>query len=102
MNKSEFKTIIYALGQAASRQGINLEDPENTVTVWLRQEHRIGSVEYRWLGNATDIEHAKILAGPRHAIIRTSETGRVQIIVWQDRRWVDGYAEEDQPPIVLA
>jgi hypothetical protein len=102
MIKEEFQKIISDIDQAASQQGINLADPENTVTVWLWLECRKGSIEYRWHGKATGLEHAKMLAGLRQAIIRTTETGRVQIIVWKDQQWLDGYAEEDQPPVVLA
>jgi hypothetical protein len=95
MTKEEFQRSISDIVQAASQQGINLADPENTVTVWLWLEYRKGSIEYRWHGNATGLEHAKMLAGPRQAIIRTTETGRVQIIIWKDRQWLEGYAEED-------
>jgi hypothetical protein len=101
MTKEEFQKVISDIDQAASQQGINLAHAENTVTVWLLLEYRKGTIEYRWHGNATGLEHAKMLAGPRQAIIRTTETGRVQIIVWKDRNWIDGYAQEDEGTLTL-
>src|ERR1039458_10611222 len=101
MTKEEFQKVISDIDRTASQQGINLADPENTVTVWLWLEYRKRDIEYSWHGNATGLEHAKMLAGPHKAIIRTTETGRVQIIVWKDWQWIDGYAEEDAPPIIF-
>jgi len=92
MTKQEFQTISSDIDREASRQAINLSDPANTFTVWL--ENPRGSGNYLLHGRATTLEHAKLLAGPLEAIIRRTDTGRLQIIVWKDRKWLDSYADE--------
>jgi hypothetical protein len=95
MTEAEFKILLSDIDGAAAEQHTDLSLPENTVTVWFVNEWRKGIFDYRHAGNATGLEHAKMLAGRRHAVIRTTETGRKQIIVWKDGQWFDGYAEDD-------
>ena len=92
MTKPEFLTITSDIDRAASQQGIDVSDPANTFTVWL--ENPRGSGKYFLHGKTGSLEGAKMLAGPLEAIIRTTKTGRLQIIVWKDRQWIDGYADE--------
>lgn len=97
MTKTDFQKIVSGIDREAARQGIDLSSPENTFTVWL--EHPRGSARYVRHGRdmALTLEHAKRLAGPFNAIIRSAEGGRVRIIMWNDRHEVDGYAEDNQP-----
>lgn len=80
MTEQEFRAVVSDIDQAAAQQGIDLADPENTVTVWLRLEYRKGSIEYRWHGNAAGLEHAKMLAGPpdSHNRIRAGSDYRLE------------------------
>jgi hypothetical protein len=83
---------------ATSQLGIDLSAPENLWTVWFENGNR--KLKYSFFRRATSLEHAKLLAGRNDAIILTRETGRVQIIVWRDGEWSDGYAEEDDDVFV--
>lgn len=95
MTKSELKKLISYIDSEASKKHIDLSEPENINTVWLVSEYRKGSIEYRWAGRAPSIGAAEMLAGRRHAIFRTAEAGRTQILVWKDGRWVDGYGGDE-------
>ena len=96
MTKADFQMVVSDIDRAAAERHIDLSLPENMVTVWLVDEWQRGKIEYRYLDSATGIGAAQITAGRRHVIIRTTETGRKQIIVWKDGQWLDGYAEDDE------
>jgi hypothetical protein len=92
MTKQEFEKVTSDLHRAASQHGINLADPANPSTVWI--ENPTGSGEYSLFAQPRSLEQAMSLAGSLEVIIRTTQAGRVQIIVWKDSKWFDAYADE--------
>lgn len=96
MTEAEFQNIFSDIDRAATEQHIDVSLPENTTTVWLVREWQRGNVEYQYLDSVSGIGAAQVLAGRRHAIVRTTETGRRQIFVLKDGQVFDGYAEDDE------
>jgi hypothetical protein len=92
MTREEFRVVASDIDRAASQQRINLAEPANTFTVWCENER--GSGEYALLGTAASLQRAMALAGQLEAVIRTTQIGRVQIVVWKDGKWFDAYADE--------
>jgi hypothetical protein len=92
MTEQEFGEITSNINRAASQQDINLADRANGLTVWF--ENPRGSGEYVLHGRAAGIEQAKALAGTLEVIIWGVQAGRIQINVWKDRKWQDGYADD--------